>query len=64
LDRYIYISVASGPDITSKEEGRVVWLWKDCDDSALVDSAQDAGLKKTTKMVCYHTLTILKTALY
>ncbi|KAI9284765.1 hypothetical protein BC943DRAFT_352951 [Umbelopsis sp. AD052] len=50
LDRYIYIAVASGPDITSKEEGRVVWLWKDSDESAHVDSAQDAGLKKTTKM--------------
>jgi hypothetical protein len=56
LDRYIYIAVASGPDITSKEEGRVVWLWKDCDESAHVDSAQDAGLKKTTKMVRYFTM--------
>lgn len=51
LDRYIYVAVASGPDITSKEEGRVVWFWKDCDDSVPVDSAKEAGLKKTTRMV-------------
>jgi len=50
LDRYIYAAVASGPDITAKEEGRVVWFWKDCDDSVPVDSTQDAGLKKTTRM--------------
>lgn len=52
LDRYIYAAVASGPDITAQEEGRVVWFWKDCDDSVPVDSTQDAGLKKTTRMVC------------
>ncbi|KAM3579651.1 hypothetical protein VKS41_008103 [Umbelopsis sp. WA50703] len=49
-DRYIYVAVTSGPDITSKEEGRVVWFWKDCDDTVPVDSTQDAGLKKTTRM--------------
>ncbi|KAG2172659.1 hypothetical protein INT43_000006 [Umbelopsis isabellina] len=49
-DRYIYIAVTSGPDITSKEEGRVVWFWKDCDDTVPVDSTQEAGLKKTTRM--------------